>query len=71
MNVKIEYSINDESAREMIVNDGNFIDVVLSADSYLVKKGIISDMEDLKTEPGVLLKFETGFIKIFYTMEDL
>lgn len=70
MNVKVEYSFGDENTNDMIISDSNFIDVVLSLDSYLIKKGIISEMENIKSEPGVILKFDSGYIKIYYTTED-
>lgn len=70
MNVKVEYSFGDENTNDMIISDSNFIDVVLSLDSYLIKKGIISEMENIKSEPGVILKFDSGYIKVYYTTED-
>lgn len=70
MNVKVEYVLNGENIRDMIITDSNFIDVALSLDSYLIKKGIISEMENIKSEPGVILKFDSGYIKIYYTTED-
>ena len=70
MNVKVEYSFGDENTNDMIIRYSNFIDVVLSIDSYLIKKGIISEMENIKSEPGVILKFDFGYIKVYYTTED-
>lgn len=70
MNVKVEYVLNGEKNRDMIIKDCNFIDVVLSLDSYLIRKGIISEMEKINSEPGVILKFDSGYIKIYFTTED-
>ena len=70
MNVKVEYALDGENIRDAIIKDSNFIDVVLSLDSYLIKKGIISEMENIKSDPGVILKFDSGYIKVYYTTED-
>lgn len=70
MNVKVECVLNGEKIRDMIIKDSNFVDVVLSVDAYLIKRCIISEMQNIKSEPGVILKFDSGYVKIYYTTED-